>query len=60
MSRRAMGMFLGMGHKGTEGATTVEYGILVAAVGTVLIATGPELLSAFEQLLLTIVRGMLS
>ncbi len=40
-----------------EGASTVEYGILAAAVGLVLVATGPMLVDAFLGLLELITGG---
>ncbi len=39
------------------GATSVEYGVLAAAVGVVLVATGPVLADAFFGLLEVIVGG---
>jgi Flp pilus assembly pilin Flp len=41
-----------------EGATSVEYGILVALVGVALAATGPMLADAFRLLLQVITGGM--
>ena len=41
-----------------EGATAVEYGILAAVVGVVLVATGPMLADAFRALLDLITGGM--
>lgn len=40
-----------------EGASSVEYGILAAGVGIVLVATGPALADAFFGLLEFIVGG---
>lgn len=40
-----------------DGATSVEYGILVAAVGIALVASGPLLAEAFLDLLELITGG---
>jgi Flp pilus assembly pilin Flp len=42
-----------------EGATAVEYSILAAVVGVVLVAAGPLLVDAFLALLEMITGGML-
>jgi Flp pilus assembly pilin Flp len=40
-----------------EGASSVEYGILAAAVGIVLVAAGPALADAFLELIRFITGG---
>ena len=43
--------------RGEEGATTVEYGLVAAAVGIVLVAAGPAVGRAFLDLIDLIARG---
>jgi Flp pilus assembly pilin Flp len=42
---------------GEEGASAVEYGILAAGVGIVLVAAGPALAAAFLELISFITGG---
>lgn len=44
---------------GEEGATAVEYGVLVAAVGIALVVAGPYLWQVMVQVLGQVVDGML-